>query len=59
MATTTTVPLIQLRARITPAEHRQLKVLAASQGRDKADLVADALRATYNINPTHTDATHR
>jgi hypothetical protein len=49
--TTTTAAPLMLRARITGAEYRELRVIAARTDTNIADLVAAALRGCYPLSP--------
>jgi hypothetical protein len=46
-----------MRGNITRAEWERLRVLALQQNRSTAELVAAALRATYDLTPAPTEGT--
>jgi hypothetical protein len=48
---TTTAAPIMLRARITSAEYRELRVISARTATPVAELVAAALRVSYPLTP--------
>lgn len=51
METTAPALTVQLRARITDAEYRELRVIGARTSTPVAELVAAALRGCYPLSP--------